>query len=244
MKKLIILFLPLLLLGGISQAQEAPTMLDNSAQTKRASKFQGLWQQRKGHGLYLDYGYEFIKDKAIWGEDKWPLRFDLTYQYDIPWRAKRVNLFVESGIGYERLVSNSGWLIGNDLKDIYYAWQWVQQRLSWRFGGGVKVHCTDWLYLSFEGGFQVGYNQQQTNEINQDKKVTKHIAIDGTALFGGQSAMQIVGQIKRVSIHLGYRANHWIVNASDRTYPPSHGTEVEIVSQTDWLLTAGVGYTF
>lgn len=244
MKKLIILFLPLLLLGGIGQTQEPAVTDAPTAQTKRSSKFQGLWQQRKGHGLYLDYGYEFIKDKAIWGEDKWPLRFDLTYQYDIPWRAKRVNLFVESGIGYERLVSNSGWLIGNDLKDIYYAWQCVQQRLSWRFGGGVKVHCTDWLYLSFEGGFQVGYNQQQTNEINQDKKVTKHIAIDRTALFGGQSAMQIVGQIKRVSIHLGYRANHWIVNASDRTYPPSHGTEVEIVSQTDWLLTAGVGYTF
>ena len=237
MKKLIILFLPLLLLGGISQAQEASTVLDNTAQTKRTSRFQGLWQQRKGHGLYLDYGYEFIKDKAIWGEDKWPLRFDLTYQYDIPWRVKRVNLFVETGIGYERLVSNWD-------EPIYYM-QWVQQRLSWRFGGGVKVHCTDWLYLSFEGGFQVGYNQQQTNEINQDKKVTKHVKIDGTALFGGQSAMQIVGQIKRVSIHLGYRANHWIANAADRTYPPTHGgTEVEIVSQTDWFLTAGVGYTF
>ena len=243
MKKLIILLLPLLLLGGISQAQEASTVLDNTAQTKRTSKFQGLWQQRKGHGLYLDYGYEFIKDKAIWGEDKWPLRFDLTYQYDIPWRAKRVNLFVESGIGYERLVSNSGWPIGNNLKDIYYAWQWVQQRLSWRFGGGVKVHCTDWLYLSFEGGFQVGYNQQQTNEINQDKKVTKHVEIDGTALFGGQSAMQIVGQIKRVSIHLGYRANHWI-GPMTRSYPPTHGTKVEIVSLTDWFLTAGVGYHF
>lgn len=243
MKKPIILFLPLLLLGGISQAQE-PVLTDTpAAQTERTSKFQGLWQQRNGHGLYLEYGYEFIKDKTKWGEDKWPLRFDVTYQYDIPWRAKRVNIFVETGIGYERLVSNSGRPIGNDLQDIDYAWQWVQQRMSWRFGGGFKVHCTDWLYLSFEGGFQVGYDQRQFNEINQDKRVTKHVDINETALFGGQSAMQIVGQIKRVSIHLGYRANHWI-GPGTRTYPPSHNTEVEIVSQTDWFLTAGVGYTF
>lgn len=208
-------------------------------------KFQGLWQLHKGHGLYLDYGYEYLQDLETEIVDyKWPVRCDLTYQYDIPWRAKRVNLFVESGIVYEKQICQGlgGWLLGTQ-DYVAYKIQRIRQRMLWRFGGGFKIHCTDWLYLSFEGGFQVGCNHVKLDEINQNYDVIQHKRTTETALFGGQSAMQIVGQIKRVSIHLGYRANHWI-GPMTRSYPPTHGTKVEIVSLTDWFLTAGVGYHF
>ncbi len=207
-------------------------------------KSQGLWQQCKGHGLYLDYGYEYLQDLETEIVDyKWPLRFDLTYQYDIPWRAKRVNLFVESGIAYEKQICQSfgNWLLGtNDY--VAYKIQRIRQRMLWRFGGGFKIHCTDWLYLSLEGGFQVGYDNTKLDEINQNNDIIKHKSDAKTALFGGQSAMQIVGQIKRVSIHLGYRANHWI--DIYRYQLPRYKTEVTILTQTDWFLTAGVGYHF
>ncbi len=227
-KPLILLVLALLLGGGIGHSQEAPASTDNpTAQTKQASKFQGLWQQRKGHGLYLDFGYGFVR-----GDFQWPFRFDLTYQYDIPWQAKRVNLFVESGIGYERFAYHF-----ND--DIAYKFQRIQQRALWRLGGGFKIHCTNWLYLSFAGGFQVGYDNEQIEEIDQSNGTVVYRSISELTLLGGQSAIQIVGQIKRVSIHLGYRANHWTHvrrNEIDKMMVPLNFTE--------WFLTAGVGYHF
>ncbi|MDE7149065.1 MAG: hypothetical protein K2O01_01450 [Bacteroidales bacterium] len=156
MKKFLYLLLPVLLLGGMGYAQDilaASTVeAPSTVQPKRASKskFQGLWQQRKGHNLRLDYGFQADLLGSSWVDKYAAIRFDLEYQYDISWNPKRINFYAYAGVVYKRL-------------DIdYYSYSRPEQyrldkekSLGAYVGIGLKIHCTDWLHLSFAQAFNV-----------------------------------------------------------------------------------------
>ncbi|MDE7150345.1 MAG: hypothetical protein K2O01_08080, partial [Bacteroidales bacterium] len=96
---------------NVVHAQETSTVTIPNDTTgikiKRASKFQGLWQQRTGHSVYFDYGYQTGKLAYIRYYDNIltykPIRFDLSYQYDISWNPKRINFYAHAGFGYRQL---------------------------------------------------------------------------------------------------------------------------------------------
>ena len=237
MKKLIILFLPLLLLGGISQAQEPAVMDTPTAQTRRASKFQGLWQQRKGHNLRLEYGFQADLLGNTWVDKYTPLRFDLEYQYDIPWNPKRINFYAYAGIVYKQL-------------DIAYCpntrpYTYTEFRLDsdvglgGYLGIGVKIHCTDWLHLSFAQAFnvmdKVVFVAHRDDYFGKDNLRENAF---GDVLIGSQTSIRIVGQIKQCSIYLGYRVDRWQKTIVDfAPFIPNR-------SIYENYLTFGIGYDF
>ncbi|MDE5704063.1 MAG: hypothetical protein K2H70_04485 [Bacteroidales bacterium] len=199
------------------------------------SGFQGLWQERSGHSLHLTYGF-FVDSWFIkYAKTCLPIRFDLDYQYDIPWKFKRANFFAEAGLGYL-------WVNVEEVGDIYYDVEHsVYHRASGRFGAGLKVHCTDWLYLSFGGGFNLG---GLCEYWYWDDGSHPGGAYD-QLLWGGYSSAGIVGQIERFSISLGYRADHW--HDGDgmwRGYNYDYGTWDTRDKTTNWFITLGLGYHF
>ncbi|MDE5704062.1 MAG: hypothetical protein K2H70_04480 [Bacteroidales bacterium] len=203
------------------------------------SGFQGLWQERSGHSLHLDYGFFLGKWDAKIAATRLPLRFDLDYQYDIPWRFKRTNFFAETGLGYMWGRTDTAFGYENKIRterDVYH-------RVAWHLGVGLKVHCTDWLYLSFGGGFKVGYGYH-ASEVKMfplssvNKYEDRWLDIIHRVSWGGYSAAGIVGQIRQFSISLGYRADHW-VNPDFR-----FNAETRRWGHTDWFITLGLGYHF
>ena len=245
MKKLIIIFLQLLLLGGISQAQEPAVTDAPAAQTKRTSKFQGLWQQRKGHSLYFDYGYQIdLLEYSSYLKYK-PLRFDLSYQYDIPWNPKRINFYAHAGLAYRQL--------NIDYNTSVYAYYEGPVAVLTDFeegwcgyaGIGIKIHCTDWLHLSFSEAFNVMHGLGSGTFIGDGA----HAAITPGwkhTFVGSQFAFRIVGEFKGFSLYAGYRLDHWI-----KTFPnhsPCVPSPYIFISDKNGhyedYLTVGVGYTF
>lgn len=188
------------------------------------SVFQGLWQERSGHSLHLTYGFFVDTWFVQHAKNGLPFRFDLDYQYDIPWKFKRVNFFTEAGLAYMWAGTGETDLVGSD-RSVYH-------RASGHLSVGLKVHCTDWLYLSLGGGLNVG----GLCPTYLDGKVVVD-AFD-VLLWGGYSSAVIVGQIRQFSISLGYRADHWPV----WDYLGINTDRRE--KTTDWFITLGVGYHF
>ncbi len=236
MKKFLYLLLPALLLGGMGYAQDIPASstaeVTSTVQSKRASKFQGLWQQRKGHNLRLDYGFQADLLGNSWVDKYTPIRFDLEYQYDIPWNPKRINFYAYAGIVYKRL-------------DIdYYSYSRPEQyrldkekSLGAYVGIGLKIHCTDWLHLSFAQAFNVMQkNANASYRIDDtDKLYRDHLR---NILVGSQTSIRIVGQIKQWSIYLGYRVDRW-----QKTIAPFSST-FPVSGLYENYLTFGIGYDF
>lgn len=230
MKKLIILFLPLLLLGGISQAQDPAVTDAPTSKARRASKFQGLWQQRKGHNLRLEYGFQADLLGNTFTNKYTPLRFDLEYQYDIPWNPKRINFYAYAGIAYKQL-------------DIDYGdYTYIPQNL-WRLdlengiggyiGIGLKIHCTDWLHIAFSQAFTV---MEKAIDITYYTS-QNHLYPNGfaQAFIGSQTSFRIVGQINQFSVYCGYRVDHW--QKTIAVMFPFNGLHEN-------YLTFGIGYDF
>lgn len=189
--------------------------------------FQGLWKERSGHSLHLDYGFFLGKWDAKYAATRLPLRFDLYYQYDIPWKFKRTNFFAETGLGY---------MWGDFEYTVDSRETWTYHRALLHLGAGLKVYCSDWLYLSFGVGLDVGYGHNEGN-IYGNSGLWRSSREDLSGL-GGYSAASIVGQIKQFSVFLGYRADHWInwnFGFTPLARPFAH---------TDWFITLGVGYHF
>ena len=240
MKKLIILFLPLLLLGGISQAQEPAVMDTPTAQTRRASKFQGLWQQRKGHNLRLEYGFQADLLGNTWVDKYTPLRFDLEYQYDIPWNPKRINFYAYAGIVYKQLdVSYT-----DDMNYFYDLCLKGEDGYGGYIGIGLKIHCTDWLHVSFAQAFNV-MQKYVLATVPDDYEYLWSQTLFWPTLIGSQTSIRIVGQIKQWSIYLGYRVDHWQKKIMD--YGSSlffYDNMFPMNGFYDNYLTFGIGYDF
>ncbi len=247
----LILLLPALLLGGMGYAQDIPASstaeVPSTVRPKRASKFQGLWQQRKGHSVYFDYGYQTGKLAYIRYYDNIltykPIRFDLTYQYDIPWNPKRINFYAHAGFGYRQLKT--------DYKSYYMYWYQGSLFLLPEFeegvvayaGIGMKIHCTDWLHLSFSEAFNVMHEVGHGDFIGEGtypgiQPGWKH------TLVGLQSTFRIVGQIKGFSIYAGYRLDHWLKTFPNTLKWPFSLTQTDKNGKYEGYLTFGIGYTF
>ncbi len=237
-KPLILLVLALLLGGGIGHSQEAPALTDNPAvQTKRASKFQGLWQQRKGHNLRLEYGFQADLLGNSWVDTYLPLRFDLEYQYDIPWNPKRINFYAYAGFVYKQL--------NIDYRPNTRPYTYTEFRLDGDVGLGAylgigfKIHCTDWLHLSFAQAFnvmdKVAFVTHRDDYFGKDNLRENAF---GDVLIGSQTSIRIVGQIKQWSVYLGYRVDHWQKTVVDfAPFLPNRGIYEN-------YLTFGIGYDF
>lgn len=202
--------------------------------------FQGLWQERTGHSLHLDYGFFLDKWHIQNAKTCQPLRFDLDYQYDIPWKFKRLNFFVETGIGY--MWNNSEETLSAERER--YVNSLTYYRGFLHLSAGLKVYCTDWLYLSLGGGFNFAY--AQVEEVKKAYPLST-IVYENNLLYtqslghfswGGYSAASIVGLIRQFSISFGYRADHWSFGTR-RFYGPLLRSR-----HTNWFITLGVGYHF
>ncbi len=232
MKKFLYLLLPALLLGGMGYAQDIPASstaeVPSTVQSKRASKFQGLWQQRKGHNLRLDYGFQADLIGLDWAYNKYsPIRFDLEYQYDIPWNPKRINFYAYVGIFYKRLkIDYEGYSHIPDRNTRLN----LENSLGGYCGIGLKIHCTDFLYFSFSQALNL------TEKMMNESYPKGYNDFNGHVYFGSQTAIRIVGQIKQFSIHLGYRMEHWQNNSMDHVFPINKSYEN--------YLTFGIGYDF
>lgn len=221
------------LLCGFSVAQEP-------APTPPQAGFQGLWKERTGHSLHLDYG--FLVDKWYNQHAKacQPFRFDLDYQYDIPWKFKRTNFFVETGVGYRWINTEEQ---TRDEKMMRVVRQ-TNHRVLCHLSIGLKVYFTDWLYIFLDGGFNLGYVQVLEEETahSLSSSIQESCLLrtmrDDLMSFGLCSAAGIVGQIRQFSISLGYRADLLSTNGSSYySFPFSS-------KYTDWFVTLGVGYHF
>ncbi len=239
MKKLLYLLLPVLLLGGMGYAQDIPASstveAPSTVQPKRASKskFQGLWQQRKGHNLRLDYGFQADLLGNSWVDKYTPLRFDLEYQYDIPWNPKRINFYAYAGFVYRQL--NIGY-------HSYSRPDYGQYRLDGEdglggyLGIGLKIHCTDWLHLSFAKAFNVMDKFTKVTHYERESSDKLRSNSFGGVVMGSQTSIRIVGQIKQWSIYLGYRVDRWQKAVVEPLFPVSGLYEN--------YLTFGIGYDF
>lgn len=229
MRKIVCL-LTFCLLYGLGVAQEpAPNQ----------AGFQGLWKERTGHSLHLGYG--FLVDKWYNQHAKacQPFRFDLDYQYDIPWKFKRTNFFVETGLGYRWINSEEK---SRDEKEIRVVHQ-TNHRVLCHLSIGLKVYFTDWLYIFLDGGFNFGYVQVLEEETEhplspsiQESYLLRTMRDDLMSL-GVCSAAGIVGQIRQFSISLGYRFDLLNTNSDFYDFPFSS-------KYIDWFITLGVGYHF
>lgn len=249
MKKFLYLLMPVLLPGGMDYAQDVP--ISSTVETpstilsKRASKFQGLWQERKGHSVYFDYGYQTgalayrsYRDYMTYK----PIRFDLSYQYDILWNPKRINFYAHAGLGIRRLKT--------DYKPLYTYYQGplvilpeFEKGVVAYAGIGMKIHCMDWLHLAFSEALNVMHELGHGDYAGEGTHAAilpgwKH------TLVGLQSSFRLVGQVKGFSIYVGYRLDHWL-----KTFPglwewPLSLTKTDKNGKYEGYLTVGVGYAF
>ncbi len=241
MKKFLYFLLPVLLLDNMGYAQDIPASstaeVPSTVRPKRASKFQGLWQQRKGHNLRLDYGFQADLLGNSWVDKYTPIRFDLEYQYDIPWNPKRINFYAYAGIVYKLLdISYT-----NDMNRLYELCFKDEHNYGGYIGIGMKIHCTDWLHLSFAQAFNVidrTINVTTPDMYNQSRRLT---FFDGI-FIGSQTSIRIVGQIKQWSIYLGYRVDRWQKKVTDHNPQPE--SIFPINDFYDNYLTFGIGYDF
>ncbi|MDE5703905.1 MAG: hypothetical protein K2H70_03675, partial [Bacteroidales bacterium] len=100
--------------------------------------FKGLWQEHTGHSLHLDYGFWVDKWYNQHAKACQPFRFDLDYQYDIPWKFKRTNFFVETGLGYRWMHSEEK---SSNEKEIQICHQ-THHRVLAHLSIGLKVYFT------------------------------------------------------------------------------------------------------
>lgn len=224
---------------------QAQGFFSDSAKVKYIHGFQGRWQQRKGHSLYFDYGYQTgalayrsYRDYMTYK----PIRFDLSYQYDIPWNPKRINFYAHAGLGYRQLKT--------DYKPLYVYYQGplvilpeFEKGVVAYAGIGMKIHCTDWLHLAFSEALNVMHEVGHGDYAGEGIHATippgwKH------TLVGLQSSFRLVGQVKGFSIYVGYRLDHWL-----KTFPglwewPLSLTTTDKNGKYEGYLTVGVGYAF
>lgn len=212
--------------------------------------FQGLWKARTGHSLHVDYGFfvnqSYVKHSNVYQT----VRFDVAYQYDIPWRHKRSNFFVETGLTYRWYHCDIEEYEG-DVRLARKKRKETEHRAIWHTDLGIKVYCTDWLYLSFSGGLNIGYaDSDYFFEAYQRfaspawELTTNSHSVSKALVFAGHSAVRLVGQIKQFSISLGYQADHWFAKITEngRFYTGDYMSLFD--ESTDWFVTLGVGYHF
>ncbi|MDE7149484.1 MAG: hypothetical protein K2O01_03625, partial [Bacteroidales bacterium] len=110
-------------------------------------------------------------------------------------------------------------------------------------GIGMKIHCTDWLHLTFSQALNVMHESGHGDFIGEGERFPEPPGWKHT-LVGLQSSFRLVGQVKGFSIYVGYRLDHWL-----KTFPglwewPLSLTKTDKNGKYEGYLTFGIGYTF